>query len=66
MFRKDCEREGEVPGVGLADFLQRLPAVHDVLRPAGEVGDRDLVGVEADAVVEGGEDLTEVDGAVVG
>src|SRR6185312_9929124 len=49
----------------LHQFLQRLGVVVDeVLRPAGQVGDGGLAAVDAEVVVEGGEDLAEGDGAL--
>ncbi len=38
--------------------------VHEVVGAVGEVGDGSGVGIDAEIVIEGGEDLLEMDGAV--
>src|SRR5436305_1729905 len=47
-------------------LFHRLVAVDQKLRAAGEVGDGGLVHVDAEVVVERGEDFAELDGAVFG
>lgn len=46
------------------EFRHGEPAVDEVVGTAGEVGDGDLIGVDAELVIECGEDLAEVDTAV--
>ena len=46
------------------EFRHGEPAVDEVVGAAGEVGDGDLIRVDAELVVERGEDLAEVDAAV--
>ena len=58
--------QGRAGDARLKHFLERFPAVHEVLRATGEVGEGDLVRIKADTVVERGEDFAEVEGAVIG
>ena len=54
-------------GHGFSNQLRHgLPAVHEVLRAAGEVVDGGFVRVNAHELVEAGEDLAEMHGALGG
>ena len=45
-------------------FTHGLPAIDEILGAAGEVGQGDAIGVEAQLMVERGEDFAEVDAAI--